>query len=309
MPHKFRIGTQVWPADPFWVQVQAAIEQRAEQLLVELVPIAVENPAISSDEEFVRLVEEVLAQDLDALIGWNLSNRFARRILESGLTIVDLTETDLRHSRLISPLGLYAIARQIGAYLADNIVPRPLGTAYGALLPYQTFRTKSRDIAIGIGSDKLWRTLCPLLGLEPLRLGRRRAERKAHDRADAHARSRKHAGGLAHPDAVDANGREPVARGFFAERPDLFASRIGGEERMVDHPCDRRGFGRNRRSLDTYGAPPRASARGAGAPLDPRRPEPLHHRLGGSADDCFDRRGIRFHGLDTLPQACVGNKG
>jgi crotonobetainyl-CoA:carnitine CoA-transferase CaiB-like acyl-CoA transferase len=53
----------------------------------------------------------------------------------------------------------------IGAYVADRIVPGPLGTAYGALLPYQTFRTKTRDIAIGIGSDKLWRVFTPLLGL------------------------------------------------------------------------------------------------------------------------------------------------
>src|SRR5205085_4222423 len=49
-----------------------------------------------------------------------------------------------------------------GAYLADGIVPGPLGTAYGALLPYQTFRTRTRDIAIGIGSDKLWRAFRPL---------------------------------------------------------------------------------------------------------------------------------------------------
>jgi len=56
----------------------------------------------------------------------------------------------------------------VGALVADGIVPGPLGTAYGALLPYQTFRTKTRDIAIGVGSDKLWRTFCPLLGLEAL---------------------------------------------------------------------------------------------------------------------------------------------
>jgi crotonobetainyl-CoA:carnitine CoA-transferase CaiB-like acyl-CoA transferase len=55
-----------------------------------------------------------------------------------------------------------------GAYFADGIVPHPLGTAYGMLLPYQTFRTKSRDIAIGIGSDKLWKTFCPLIGLPAL---------------------------------------------------------------------------------------------------------------------------------------------
>src|SRR5207237_825583 len=39
---------------------------------------------------------------------------------------------------------------------------------YGMLLPYQTFRTRTRDIAIGIGSDKLWRAFCPLLGLAAL---------------------------------------------------------------------------------------------------------------------------------------------
>src|SRR5262249_48271361 len=55
-----------------------------------------------------------------------------------------------------------------GAYFADRLVPRPLGTAYGMLLPYQTFRTSTRDIAIGVGSDKLWKTFCPLLGLAHL---------------------------------------------------------------------------------------------------------------------------------------------
>ena len=69
-------------------------------------------------------------------------------------------------SMLEGQLGI--LSGMIGAYVADGIVPGPLGTAYGALLPYQTFRTKTRDIAIGVGSDKLWRTFCPLLGLEAL---------------------------------------------------------------------------------------------------------------------------------------------
>jgi crotonobetainyl-CoA:carnitine CoA-transferase CaiB-like acyl-CoA transferase len=69
-------------------------------------------------------------------------------------------------SMLEGQLGI--LSGMIGAYVADQIVPAPLGTAYGALLPYQTFRTKTRDIAIGIGSDKLWRRFCPLLGLGAL---------------------------------------------------------------------------------------------------------------------------------------------
>ena len=66
-------------------------------------------------------------------------------------------------SMLEGQLGI--LSGMVGAYLADHIVPGPLGTAYGALLPYQTFHTSTRDIAIGIGSEKLWRTFCPLVGL------------------------------------------------------------------------------------------------------------------------------------------------
>jgi CoA:oxalate CoA-transferase len=69
-------------------------------------------------------------------------------------------------SMLEGQLGI--LSGMVGAYLADGIVPGPLGTAYGALLPYQTFQTKTRDIAIGIGSDKLWRMFCPLIGLPQL---------------------------------------------------------------------------------------------------------------------------------------------
>jgi len=54
----------------------------------------------------------------------------------------------------------------ISAHLADHVVPQPMGTAYASLLPYQTFRTKTRDLALGIGSDKLWRLLCPIVGLD-----------------------------------------------------------------------------------------------------------------------------------------------
>jgi signal transduction histidine kinase/AraC-like DNA-binding protein/DNA-binding response OmpR family regulator len=116
-----RIGTQVWPDDPFWVQVQEAIWQRAQQLAVDLVAIVIENLNMRSDEELVSLVEEVLAQDLDALIGWNLSEPLTHRLLEMGLPIVHLSETALRHPRLVSPLGLYTIANDIGAYLVERL--------------------------------------------------------------------------------------------------------------------------------------------------------------------------------------------
>jgi crotonobetainyl-CoA:carnitine CoA-transferase CaiB-like acyl-CoA transferase len=56
----------------------------------------------------------------------------------------------------------------IGTYIADGEVPGPMGTAYKALLPYQTFRTRTRDIAIGVGSDRLWQIFCPAIGAPEL---------------------------------------------------------------------------------------------------------------------------------------------
>jgi crotonobetainyl-CoA:carnitine CoA-transferase CaiB-like acyl-CoA transferase len=50
------------------------------------------------------------------------------------------------------------------AYLGDGKVPGPMGTAYKALLPYQTFRTNTQDLALAVGSEKLWKDFCPLIG-------------------------------------------------------------------------------------------------------------------------------------------------
>src|SRR5207249_8772915 len=52
---------------------------------------------------------------------------------------------------------LSLLGTMIGGYLADGEAPRPMGTAYKALLPYQTFRTKTRDLALAVGSEKLWK--------------------------------------------------------------------------------------------------------------------------------------------------------
>jgi crotonobetainyl-CoA:carnitine CoA-transferase CaiB-like acyl-CoA transferase len=52
----------------------------------------------------------------------------------------------------------------ISGYLADGEMPQPMGTAYKALLPYQTFRTQTRDLALAVGSEKLWKIFCPAIG-------------------------------------------------------------------------------------------------------------------------------------------------
>jgi crotonobetainyl-CoA:carnitine CoA-transferase CaiB-like acyl-CoA transferase len=63
---------------------------------------------------------------------------------------------------------LSLLGSMIGGYLADGEIPRPMGTAYKALLPYQTFRTKTRDLALAVGSEKLWKVFCPAIGCPEL---------------------------------------------------------------------------------------------------------------------------------------------
>ena len=65
-------------------------------------------------------------------------------------------------SMLEGQLGL--LGTMIGSYLTDGNIPQPMGTAYKALLPYQTFRTSTRDLALAVGSEKLWQQFCPLIG-------------------------------------------------------------------------------------------------------------------------------------------------
>lgn len=52
----------------------------------------------------------------------------------------------------------------IASYMADRELPMPMGTAYKALLPYQTFRTQTRDLALAVGSQKLWKAFGPAIG-------------------------------------------------------------------------------------------------------------------------------------------------
>ncbi len=59
---------------------------------------------------------------------------------------------------------LSLLGTMIGGYLADGQAPAPMGTAYKALLPYQTFPTKTRDLALAVGSEKLWKVFCPVIG-------------------------------------------------------------------------------------------------------------------------------------------------
>ncbi len=75
------------------------------------------------------------------------------------------------------------LGTMIANYTTTGEVAEPMGTAYKALLPYQTFRTMTRDLALAVASDKLWKIFCPVIGCPELTDDpryRSNAERKAN---------------------------------------------------------------------------------------------------------------------------------
>jgi formyl-CoA transferase/CoA:oxalate CoA-transferase len=63
---------------------------------------------------------------------------------------------------------LTLLDHSLGIYLADGVLFGRMGTAYRTIVPYQTFRTRTEDLALAVGSDALWRAFCPLVGAPEL---------------------------------------------------------------------------------------------------------------------------------------------
>jgi crotonobetainyl-CoA:carnitine CoA-transferase CaiB-like acyl-CoA transferase len=56
------------------------------------------------------------------------------------------------------------------SYLGSGIVPRPMGTAFPTVVPYRVFETRDREVAIAVGSEKLWRAFCTAIERPELEL-------------------------------------------------------------------------------------------------------------------------------------------
>src|SRR5712692_213337 len=61
-----------------------------------------------------------------------------------------------------------AMGSNFANYLGSGVVPGPMGTAFKAIVPYRTFPTADRDIAIAGASDKLWAAFCRAIEMPEL---------------------------------------------------------------------------------------------------------------------------------------------
>lgn len=57
-----------------------------------------------------------------------------------------------------------AMSSNYSTFLGSGDVPRPMGTAFPTVVPYQLFQARDRVFALAVGSEKLWAAFCGALG-------------------------------------------------------------------------------------------------------------------------------------------------
>jgi len=46
------------------------------------------------------------------------------------------------------------------SFLASDVLPRPMGTSFPTVVPYRLFHASDRELALAVGSEKLWTAFC-----------------------------------------------------------------------------------------------------------------------------------------------------
>src|SRR5262249_49131605 len=92
------------------------------QSYLEVVTVSNTNfPLPPTPEEQRSILEEIISQELDVLIGWSFPQHMAYPILDAGVPIVHLGETDIEHPLSVSARGLKEVACELAQYLAQKL--------------------------------------------------------------------------------------------------------------------------------------------------------------------------------------------
>lgn len=115
-----RIGVLMAAGEPFWVLVREAIFERARQLHAILVPLESDLSPLATEDR-IDLLEELLAQDLDAVILQGADETLAHLIVDAGVPLLSASELEMSHPLVTSPQGI-AEAAAIGiSYLIEQM--------------------------------------------------------------------------------------------------------------------------------------------------------------------------------------------
>ncbi len=109
----------------------------------------------TADGQLVRCGHSVadITSGMFALIGILMALRMREQ--SGGGQFVDISMFD----------GMIAaMTSNFANYLGAGKLPRPMGTAFASIVPYRTYPTADREMALAVASEKLWRTFCGAIG-------------------------------------------------------------------------------------------------------------------------------------------------
>jgi signal transduction histidine kinase/AraC-like DNA-binding protein/ABC-type sugar transport system substrate-binding protein len=149
MSDRPRIGVWLIRTDPYWVQINEAVYLRGQQLPVDLIPLdAMMEFAGQSESDQNKLAEDILSFGLSALVATYIPTKAALRILNAGLPIIHLTETEFTHPNMVSFEGYYNCALLAGQFIAERLNGKGNILVVGGLWGNVGERGKSRVEAI-----------------------------------------------------------------------------------------------------------------------------------------------------------------
>ncbi len=123
MKDTIRIGSRVLPTDPFWVSVRENMRRRSQDLGVVLVDVNLPLETATGETQ-LSVLDDLFAQELDALISPRLPEVLAGLLVDAGLPLIYTDETEYTNPRIVSPRGLDAAAAAAARYLLKQIGER-----------------------------------------------------------------------------------------------------------------------------------------------------------------------------------------
>ena len=123
MKDTIRIGTRVQPTDPYWVSVRENMRRHAQETGVILVDVNLPFDTVTGEAQ-LSLLDDLFAQELDALVSPRLPEALAQRLVGMGLPLIYTDETEYACGGVASPRGLDTAAATAARYLLAQIDER-----------------------------------------------------------------------------------------------------------------------------------------------------------------------------------------
>ncbi len=118
-----RIGVQIAPNDPFWVQVNETVRQELKE---QYVPFEIiDRGWYLTEDQMDELGEEILSNEFAAFICMILPSRIINFLLENGVPIICVEdEIDISHPLFCSVAGWYDAGQIVARFLVDALDER-----------------------------------------------------------------------------------------------------------------------------------------------------------------------------------------